>query len=355
MLKSLHLTDFTVFRDADLRFGKHLNIVIGENGVGKSHILKAAYCAIDVCARAKGPEPITEAGMSTDLARKFLSVFRPRILGHLVWRNGSFRKTTLAFDFDQPDLDLTFSFPTHAKSERHLLIDRLPTQTAHGQPVFFPTRELLTIYPGFVSLYETTYVPFEETWRDTCILLGAPLVRGEREIRAAQLLEPLELVLGGKVIVESGRFLLVFPPPAGWMEIDLVAEGMRKLAMVAQLIGNGTLLDGGYLFWDEPESNLNPRIIKTVAKTILQLADSGVQVFIATHSLFLLRELHILQHTDFPKMDTRCFGLHLGEDGSVRVDQGRTMDDVGNIAVLDEELEQSDRYMETEMRQGKTE
>ena len=99
------------------------------------------------------------------------------------------------------------------------------------------------------------------------------------------------------------------------MEMHLVAEGLRKLATIAKLIATGSLLDKGYLFWDEPESNLNPQIIRTVAKTILQLAQSGVQVFIASHSIFLLRELHILQKTEFENVDTRCFGLHIVEGG----------------------------------------
>ncbi|WP_281258757.1 hypothetical protein [Avibacterium endocarditidis] len=43
------------------------------------------------------------------------------------------------------------------------------------------------------------------------------------------------------------------------MEIPLVAEGLRKLAMVARLVATGTLLDKGCLFWDEPEANLNPK------------------------------------------------------------------------------------------------
>lgn len=38
------------------------------------------------------------------------------------------------------------------------------------------------------------------------------------------------------------------------------------------------------------------------------------------------------------------FGLHATEDGIV-VDQGANVDDIGEIAVLDEELEQSDRFL----------
>ena len=40
MLKSLHLKNFTVFPDANLEFGKQLNVIVGENGLGKTHVLK---------------------------------------------------------------------------------------------------------------------------------------------------------------------------------------------------------------------------------------------------------------------------------------------------------------------------
>lgn len=46
MLKSLRLRNFTLFRDTTFQFGKNLNVVIGENGTGKTHILKAAYSGI---------------------------------------------------------------------------------------------------------------------------------------------------------------------------------------------------------------------------------------------------------------------------------------------------------------------
>ena len=207
---------------------------------------------------------------------------------------------------------------------------------------------MLTISPGFVSLYETTHLPFEETCRDTCVLLGAPLAKGPREARIKKLLAPLETAMGGKLELDrAGRFYLNLT--TGSMEMYLVAEGLRKLATIARLIATGSLLNKGYLFWDEPESNLNPKIIKTVARTILQVAKNGIQVFIATHSLFLLRELHILQQQQFNQLDTMCFGLHIGADGSVAVKQGATMDDIGSIAALDEDLQQSDRYVDVEM------
>lgn len=126
------------------------------------------------------------------------------------------------------------------------------------------------------------------------------------------------------------------------MEMPLVAEGLRKLGMLARLIATGALLDKGTLFWDEPEANLNPRLIKKVARSIVDLSAAGIQVFIATHSLFLLREL-VLQSTR--AIDARFFGLHQRGD-EVVVQQGSSIDDVGSIAALDEELEQSQRYLD---------
>ena len=109
--------------------------------------------------------------------------------------------------------------------------------------------------------------------------------------------------MGGVIELDkNGRFYLKIPGQ-GRMEMPLVAEGQRKFAMLARLIATGSLLDKGYLFWDEPETNLNPKLIKEVASTILHLCHSGVQVFAATHSLFLMREFHIqLQDPAFKRM-----------------------------------------------------
>ena len=181
-------------------------------------------------------------------------------------------------------------------SKNEVAIDQVITSWEGEPPVFLPTRELLTIYPGFVSLYETTALPIEETWRDTCILLGAPLAKGPRLKEITRLVGPLEDQLGGKVVIEHDRFYL--KTQIGNLEAHLVAEGLRKLAMIARLIATGSLVGSGSLFWDEPEANLNPKVIKHVARTILQLCKSGIQVFIASHSLFLMRELDILLRSD---------------------------------------------------------
>ena len=86
-----------------------------------------------------------------------------------------------------------------------------------------------------------------------------------------------------------------------------------------------------------------------MAQSIVNLSKSGIQVFIATHSLFLLRELEILMSDLSPdkqdhQLDARFFGLHLKGD-YVAVKQGNAIDEIGDITTLDEELAQSERFM----------
>jgi predicted ATPase len=350
MLKSLHIENLTAFAKADLEFGKNLNVIIGENGTGKSHLLKAAYCALAVSAAGqKGTAQGVPAKefLAAAFADKLRGVYKPDDLGRLARRRKRGHNTCkLAYKFSRPKLDFAVQFSTAMKNEVN--VDTVPTDWLEKKPVFLPTRELLSLYPGFSSLYAETHLSFEETWNDACLLLGAPLARGPRETKIKTLLKPLEDVMGGSVELDkSGRFYLNVDGAS--MEMHLVAEGLRKLAMVARLIATGSLLDKGYLFWDEPEANLNPKVIKTVARTILQIAASGIQVFIATHSLFLMRELHILQQVSFKELDSRFFGLHTKENGVV-VTQGKTVDETGDISALDEELSQSDRYMNVEMK-----
>lgn len=349
VLRSLELRNFTAFPKARLDFANGLNVIIGENGTGKTHLLKLPYSVMAVSAeegrRRNGRQP-TKALLQTRLAEKLVSVFRPEDrLGRLARRHKGRSRCEVKLRFSEPGTSVEFNFASQNRSE--VVIDRNPSAWSEHTPVFLPTRELLTIYPGFVPLYETYHLEFDETWRDTCLLLGSPTVKTVHEQAANRLRKPLEEQLGGRIVLEEDRFYLR-PFGAGRssdMEMPLVAEGWRKLATLTRLIDAGRLPDNACVFWDEPESNLNPKLIREVAKAILTICEAGAQVIVATHSLFLLRELEVLLKREFGDVEHRYFALHRGDVG-VEVSQAGEVDDVDPLILLDEELEQSDRFVE---------
>ncbi len=346
-IRSLKLSNLTAFAHVRLEFAEGLNLIAGENGTGKTHLLKVCYSILEACTsidRAKSSTSPTKGELSKSLAAKLAGVFMPDQLGRLVRRRPGRNRCEVECRIGRLGT-LDFSFNTSSKTE--VSIEKIPSRWLTTRPVYLPPRELLTIAPGFVSLYDTTHIGFEETYRDTCLLLGVPLAKGPREAATRELLAPIEEAMGGYVETDTaGRFYL--RTKAGQIEMHLVAEGLRKLAMLARLIATGQLVGKGFLFWDEPEANLNPKVIKGVARTVLHLCRSGIQVFVATHSLFLMRELDILLRTaEFAETPRRFFGLHPTEAG-VEVQQGESIDDIGEITSLQEELSQSDRYLAAE-------
>ncbi len=340
MLKNMTVSNFTLLPDGKYKFSKGLNVFVGENSTGKSHLIKLAYSLLMTSAEA-GKKPNvaspTKAYLQKAYADKLMGVFRPDSLGRLPSRVQGRSRCEVILDFKDETLNTAISFASNSKSE--VQVDVLPTKWDEQNPLYLPTRELMSIYPNFVAIYDAHLLQFEETWRDTCSLLGRPQLRGPRSDKAWVLLNPIEEALGSRIKLNdnNGRFYL------NNVEMPLLSEGHRKLAMLAQLVANGTVQAQSYIFWDEPEANLNPRLIRVIAKVIHNLCKEGVQVFIATHSFFLLKELDLLSRADPIKQ--KFFGLNRA-DGMVSCEQADSLSGLTNLVSLNEELEQYDRELD---------
>lgn len=342
MLKTAYIKNFGALPDDTYHFASGLNVIVGENGLGKSHLLKLLYSVLKVNASAK---EYTKTELQTAYADKLVGVFRPDALGRLVKRKQGKDRCEVRLVMHDDAQSCAFSFATGAKSA--VQVDQLPASLMHpASPAFIPTRELVTLCPWFGPLYDNYHLRFEESWRDTVSLLGAPSLKGPRETVVADLLRPLEAAMGGKVVVDNGtgEFYLNIPGE-GNMEMTLVAEGLRKLAMLARLISTGVLLEKGCLFWDEPETNLNPKLMKVLATSIVALCQQGIQVFIATHSYFLLKELDLLSRQCC--LEQKFLSLVTTDgDKAVAVQQAQNLMDLDTIVALDEELAQYDRDLQ---------
>ncbi len=159
------------------------------------------------------------------------------------------------------------------------------------ESVYIPVKEMLANAPGFRSLYRQREIHFEEIYDDIVARAHTPIPRGAMDRERARLLRTLRTTISGRVAVRNEEFFL--RNKEGNLEFSLLAEGMRKLGLLWLLIRNGTLLDGSVLFWDEPETNLNPGLFGSVIETLLELQRLGVQIFVATHDYAILKELDL--------------------------------------------------------------
>jgi AAA15 family ATPase/GTPase len=344
MLRALEIKNFTVFEEAKLEFSPGLNVVIGENGTGKSHLLKLGYCMTQMGSESKGFH--ADSDDVKQILNQFMAVFHFEDLSNLVSHQKSSCEITSEFGTvrgEKPFIRFSFnSLPSKISVMEldSLIISLRPDLSLRS--LFIPTKEILSIYSGFAAALRNRELAFDITYLDLADALALTPLKGERAAQLKPLIETLEKQMDGKVVVENGRFYITTDNQK--LEMPLVAEGIRKIAMLAYLLMNGSLQKGTTLFWDEPETNLNPKMIRHLAETLVILSNMGIQIVLATHSLFLLRELQI-QLSLYPNVSAQFFALKR-EGKSVTVQQGNSIDDVDPIASLDADLEQSDRYLE---------
>ena len=280
MLTRIRLERFTAFQRLELELKPGINVFIGANGTGKTHLLKVAYAACD----------ITQTGLN--FAEKLTRVFLPsgRAIGRMVKRQRKSARGSVEVFSRNRTLRVTFS--NHSKKySSATVIGQTKWSEQVIESVFIPVKEMLSHGPGFRSLYVQREVHFEEIYADILDRAYRPALRGPVDSKRRRALRDLQKAVEGKVTVRNEEFFL--KSKHGNLEFTLLAEGMRKLGLLWLLIQNGTLLKGSVLFWDEPETNLNPKLFSVLIDILLQLQRMGVQVLIATHDYAILKELEL--------------------------------------------------------------
>lgn len=271
---------FTAFEKITVDFSSGLNVFIGANGTGKTHLMKIAYAACDI------------SKTKLDFAEKLCRVFLPSgmALGRLVKRQKASSRGTI--EVHRAEGKLRVSFTNHtAKADSATVVGAADWCSRPIESVYIPVKEMLSNAPGFRSLYSQREVHFEEIYADILDRAYRPSLRGPTDSERWKLLTTLQKAMDGKVLIKEEEFFL--RNKQGNLEFTLLAEGIRKLGLLWILIQNGTLMKGSILFWDEPETNLNPKMYGELMEILLRLQRSGVQVFLATHDYVILKELDL--------------------------------------------------------------
>lgn len=274
------LERFTAFRKLDMKVSPGVNVLIGNNATGKTHLLKVMYAACDV-TKTKG-----------NLPEKLVGVFLPheKRLGRLVHRRKGRSKGAL--EVYRRDKRIRVSFSNLATTTNSATVTGASGWMSPPiECAYIPVKEMLANAPGFGALHRRREIYFEEVYADIIDRANLPLPKGPLGAARQKLLRHVRKHIRGNVVTKDEEFFL--KTKQGTFEFTLVAEGARKLALLERLIRNGTLLRGAVLFWDEPEANLNPSKMGAVIDILLELQRMGVQVFVATHDYFVLKEFDL--------------------------------------------------------------
>jgi len=354
-IRHIAIDGFSVFKKAEIDFCSGINVIIGSNGTGKTHLLKFLYSLLEASSEvnyddmAKDFSKDSEDSQNNHIQPRMdllRNCFRPYSLEMLLYssikKKSRKKRGTVAissdqfyFKFDVDPID-KISLAEHCGSEY--------TGINLQSGVYIPAKEMLT----HSTLYNMNEKYSKEMPYDMTYLKIIELARRWKLDKIPKIAEniigKLETLMEGTVVVkEDGSF---------WMKksenllvpFSFEADGLKRFGIVWQLLMNDSININTILFWDEPENSINPEHIPDMLNIFLELQRQGVQIFFTTHNHNFANHLNeIRERTDI----VRFIRLKKNSD-TVAIECADDYDDIDHNPITDGELKMYD----IEMKKG---
>ena len=345
------MKNFMIFSHLDIQFSPDINIISGENSTGKTALLKVLYSCIKGYSNAcTSKNEVTKEKIEGMLVSKLQGVFRPdkNAVGRLVNRKQGSNRADINIKFDN---EYCLNIRLGSRQEKHIdILNAEILDMEKASAIYIPPKEIISSTENFVSLYADYHIAFEETYYDLARLLERPLRRGANTTEQNRVMKSFEQIVNGSIVQKDKNFYLKVKG-AGEFEMGLVSEGYRKLSTIMYLILTGSLSKDAILFWDEPETNMNPKMIKPMVDAILELAQMGVQVFVTTHDYFIQQCFFMAAtYSNYQKISKKelqynFMSLFKTENG-IECEQAKYLHELEHNAIMEEFDQLYDREQE---------
>lgn len=282
-LTSITLENVGPFTQKQFSLCPGINIFAGGNGSGKTQILKWLYAAVQA------------ANPGNSFQYKATRVFRPEgnCLSKLVnWDAPPDALAKVEVCSETASICVSFTADTPKWEAKEHCDQMWEEEYCPKTCVFIPAVNMLPHAWNLEQAVRQRNVMFDDTYLD--IIAAAQIVISpDVSNHAESLLLELENAIGGKVIVRNEKFYVLKNNDVR-IELNMLAEGLQKLAVLYLLLKKGTLKNGSVLLWDNPDTGVSLKYISLIAKILCFLQQEGVQIFVATHSIFLPPALEAL-------------------------------------------------------------
>lgn len=275
--------------DADISFEfAQINIILGESGTGKTELLKHIHAVVN------SPVPLDYADI----------FFGDNI------KNKQVSSTFYPFSKFLPASDMTSRYDIELLKT---LIERTNEKTKQSQ-------------------------------------------KSQKTSVVRDLIEMIEKSIGGTFILDEQHNIVFKRLHLSDSNIEEVLTSLNEITSAQQAFidllislkfyevnnSNFDVVENVIMLFDLPETGLHPKQIRLMAHVLFELVNRDVikQLFVTTHSLFLMREFELLNAAQKQHLSKRFISLDNNQ-----IEQGNDLSDLNNVSILDENLAQADRYL----------
>lgn len=308
-IDEVELKNFGIIENFECSNFSNINLIIGENGTGKTFLLKALYSAVKSLEEYKRGDDITP--MQDIISDKLRWTFQVDKLGDMVCKGKNTEELSCHIKAGQ--CALKYMFSKSAATKPGLVIE--PEKGKEGNSVFIPAKEVLSLYSVILKSREIDKsFGFDDTYYDLVKALRISPSKGRNFSVFADSRKKVKDVIDGKVDYDenSGKWYYRNSKNQKF-SIGATSEGVKKIAIMDRLLANGYLNKNSIIFIDEIESALHPTAVCSFLDMIDGIAEEmGLQIFITSHSYFVIKKLFLIAMKK--KGLVSCISLNKGED-----------------------------------------
>lgn len=288
MIQKVTIHNLGTIKNLDFDGFQNINLIIGENGTGKSFLLKALYSAIKTAEDYKRGDDIRSS--NDILSERLRWSFQTEKLGDIV-KKGS--DNPLLFEMFWNNERFSYSFTENATVKVTNITNQI--QPLKSNSIFIPAKEVLSLFSIILKSREIDKAfGFDDTYYDLVKALRIAPQRGKNYTAFAKSRSLLKNMIDGKVDYDDSSNKWYYKKGNQKFSIGATSEGVKKIAILDRLLANGYLTKSSVIFIDELESALHPTAISDFLDIIDIIAfDMGIQVFIASHSYFVIKKLYL--------------------------------------------------------------
>jgi len=289
-INKLKLKNYGQVREFSFDGFSNINLIIGENGTGKTQLLKALYSAVRSLEEYHRGDDVRS--INEILAEKLRWTCQVEKLGDIVSKGSD---EALEFCMQMNSETLEYKFGTDCS--RKIVNMTADPKSKEGNSICIPAKEVLSLYSVIMKSRDVDKVfGFDDTYYDLVRALQIAPTRGRNFNAFARSRSIVSDIIDGKVDYDDNSGKWIYKNSSNQrFSIGATSEGVKKIAIMDRLLANGYLSDNSIIFIDEIESALHPEAVCQYLDLIDIIANEmGLQCFITSHSYFVIKKLFLI-------------------------------------------------------------
>lgn len=280
MIKNFEIHNYRQFKNAKFDNFANVNLFLGDNDTGKTTILKFLYCISHELKNI----------INTNIRNCSIYQYINNLYTFNNFKFDSSNKLKKLHLYDENSINFNASI-SNSKNEIINSNDNINDYNYDYKPLFIPAKEILSIMNAVIYLKNQNIESgFDDSYTDIIYEILARKNIDEKELLNV-FKNKYDFYKGNIRIDQNTNAVNYYKNDGNIYNINVTAEGIKKLGIFEVLHNTGNLTKKSILFIDEPENSLDPKMLREFMRFLVDISKEGVQIFMASCDSSVLSQL----------------------------------------------------------------